>query len=317
MPALRDLNEDHLIAKHFGKLVAEIDDDCAAIKVPAGYNLLVSTDALCSGVHFTEDAAPHLIAQKAIRSNVSDIVASGGAPQWISWSLSLPSSLTESWIEDFLSGAREALNETSVHLIGGDLTRSPNGIFISVTVLGYVAPAYRLLRKTANVGDLLFVTGYLGEAGLGLDVILNQHQTKDPDHWLRRHFVPPYRGAFAQALAKACLATAMMDLSDGLATDLPRLAKASGRGFEVELSDIPISAKARAEGLDARKAYVYGEDFELLFTAPAEHRKAIGELAKRFQVPLHVIGSLTGESHQIIKLKDTPVTLDTAWRHFA
>lgn len=317
MSQLKDQKEDQLLKTMFGDLVADLQDDCAAIRWPADQLLLVSTDALCSGVHFFADAAPELIAQKAIRSNVSDIVASGGQPKWFSWSLSLPSHLPLTWLESFVKGAKQAMTETGVKLSGGDLTRAHHDIVISITVLGSVPPQDRLHRRGAQAGDGLWITGHLGEAGLGLEVIMGHVEVPDPDAWIARHFISPFRGSFASALAVSSLATAMMDLSDGLATDLPRLAKVNQLGFQIDLKDLPRSPKAKSVGLTCEQAFTFGEDYELLISVPSAHNQALVQLAKEHEVPIKKIGHLTTSSAFQVFKDEQPVNLPTAWQHFS
>lgn len=316
-----DISEDLIISNFFAPIASELNDDVAAITPPPDCQLLVSTDALQEGIHFLRESPANLIAQKALRVNTSDILASGGRPKWFTLSLSLPRDLELRWLTQFASGLMAAMNDTGAQLIGGDTTAAVNHIAISITIFGVVPTGKRLLRNGARPGELLCVTGTLGDASIGLDLLLGNTKLDPLDTyaWMERHFCPPFRGRFAQALAAHQYPTAMMDLSDGLLTDLPRLCKASGVGVRMQLEDIPINPEAVELGLTPVKALRAGEDYELLFTLKPEDWQQVQQIANKAETPVHCIGKVTEQEglHLTYQGEDLdPEKLHT-WKHFA
>jgi len=309
--------EDDLIARYFSGLVEEIGDDVAAVRPEKGTELLVSTDTLVEDVHFTRDVPAHLVGHKALRANVSDIVASGGTPHWLTLALSLPEDLPCAWLEAFVTGFEHACRDTNTDLIGGDLTRSVQEIGITVTALGTVPKGERLTRAGARAGDLVAVTGTIGDAHLGLEALRGVLELDRPQPWIERHFQPPFRHATARSVANLRLASAMMDLSDGLATDLPRLCSASGSGCRIALERLPLSDGAHAAGLDVLKAFTAGEDFELVMTVPQVRWEALLAIGRLTGVPLHAIGEVTVARDLTLTEKGTEIPWPKGWQHFS
>lgn len=261
------------------ELQCGIGDDCAVIRRGGGLVELVTTDALLEGVHFDLSwHPPGLLGRKAAAVNLSDIAAMGGTPRYAFLSLGLPGDYRSQWLEEFLAGFLARLAEFATVLSGGDTVRSLGGTMLSVTVLGEVAESELLLRSTARIGDLVLVSGPLGEAAAGLELCRRGQVTGAGDRWprlLTAHLDPEPELALGRLLAESGLVHAMMDLSDGLATDLANLCRESGVGAEVEEAALPISPETRqvAEFLQADPrawALAGGEDYRLLFTiAPA------------------------------------------------
>ena len=219
----------------------------------------------------------------------------GGAPVCFLLSLALPETLTGHWLDQFLGGLRRAAQESACPLVGGDTTRRDQ-VLINVTVVGHVPRGEAVLRSTARPGDLLFATGRLGEAELGLRFLRQSHKpTAVHNPHLQKHLYPQPRLALGRWLAERRLASAMMDLSDGLSTDLPRLCKASRVGARIEVQRVP---KTTHRGLPARRRYDPlelalhgGDDYELLFTArPGKRHLIPGVFAG---VPITLIGKIT------------------------
>lgn len=312
MTVIGQSREDDLIRGYLSDWVPDTGDDVAALTISQGEELLVSTDALIEGVHFIRAAPADLVGEKALRVNLSDIVASGGWPRWSVLTLSLPSDLPETWLADFARGYRRACDDTGTRLMGGDLTSAPKDIAISVTAMGTVTTGQRLTRAGATPGDLIVVSGVLGEASLGLAAILGNGDAR----WLRRHFCPPYRRDLSRALVADGLVSAMMDLSDGLATDLPRLCDASRVGCSVALENLPISTAARETGLAPIDAFSAGEDFELLMTVPEVSLSPLEARAARQGVRVSVIGSVTEDHSRELTRFGTPIEWPSGWRHF-
>lgn len=312
--------EDDLIAALIQPIADDLRDDTAQLSVPANHDLIVTSDALLEDVHFLRSSSPTDVGYKAVAVNVSDLAASGARPRWLSLSLGLPANLSTAWLRAFLTGFAAAMRVSGCSLIGGDTTRARRDIACSVTAMGLVPHGGAVGRHGGQAGDWIAVTGHLGDAALGLDFVLEQRQTEDAElasQLVQRHFRPPFRGNFASALAEARLLHAMMDLSDGLVTDLPRLCKASQVGARIHLDRIPRSALAQRAQVSPEAAACGGEDYELLLCGLPEHWPAVHQLAIQCQVPLQQIGNLTADNAVNYWRDDALVSLGgKAWRHF-
>jgi len=279
-----------------------IGDDAAVLEPTPGRRLIVTTDLLLEDVHFRRRwAEPADIGWKAIAVNVSDIAAMGAAPRWAVVALACPDGTPADEVEAFYEGALALADEHDTTIVGGDTSASPAGWVVNVTVIGEADTP--ILRSTARPGDVVAVTGTLGRAAGGLAVLeaatapsgLNADTLSA---LTAAHLRPRPRAAEGLWLATAGGVTAMMDLSDGLATDLPRLVEASGVGAHVSVSRIPLDAAARAAapavGADAMAwATGGGEDYELLLTcAPAAFERLGAGLAQACGCPLVAIGEI-------------------------
>jgi thiamine-monophosphate kinase len=271
---LADLGEAGLIARVAGTaalrpdVLAGIGDDCAVLREPDGSALVVTCDALIEGVHFRRDwSSAESIGHKALAVNLSDVAAMGAAPVAVFLTFSAPASLPVAWVDGFLAGLRALAALHGVDLLGGDTTGSPGPLALSLTVLGRAPLANVRYRSGAQPGDRLVVTGCLGDAAAALGHLLAGGACA-PE--LRRALEwPTPRVAAGQALGRLSGCTALMDLSDGLGTDLPRLLKASGVGARVDVARLPVSPAlleaCRGDRADAlRIALCGGDDYELL-----------------------------------------------------
>ncbi len=314
-----DFSEDDLIRTYFLPFSDGLDDDVARLKHTPGQELLLSTDALQEGIHFLRRSPARLIGEKVVRVNASDIVASGGVPRWLALSLSLPGKLEINWLGNFVEGLRRALEETGMELVGGDTTAAASHISICATALGTVPRGRSIPRSGARAGDFIGVTGYLGEATPGLDVILGKRRfdADITEYWVVRHFIPPFRGHFGAAVSSQV--TAMMDLSDGVATDLPRLCAVSGVRAEVELNALPLSPEALGVGLTPEQAFTGAEDYELLFTVPPSRWRALETIAQTCGTKITRIGFLgKGRGLRILKGgKPVKHPVLPPWKHFS
>lgn len=251
--------------------VCGIGDDCAVIPQHGGMETLVSTDMLMEGTHFLiEDVDPEQLGWKSAAVNISDIAAMGGSPLGSFLAFALPPTLSQEWVDKFMAGFREAAEAYSFPLLGGDTTSSPDRLCICVTVLGQAPEGSSLKRSSARPGDGIFVTGTLGDSGCGLESILRGYD-RDP-YLVARHYRPTPRLAEGKLLLECGHVHAMMDISDGVGSDLRHIMEESGAGAEVDLDKLPISDCARrfcaAHSLDpVDMALCGGEDYELLFTA--------------------------------------------------
>ncbi len=252
MKKLEGIGEDELIARLVelvptGHAEEGPGDDCAVVDDGGVDLVLLKTDALVEGVHFVREADAQQVGWKAVARVVSDFAAMGGFPERFLVTLALPGSMSLEWVENFYRGMGTCFERYGAVLVGGETCRVPQGsaAVISVAATGRVERGNVVMRSGGKVGDAIWVTGELGGslAGKHLDFTPRLEQAR----WLVEHFKP----------------TAMMDLSDGVARDLPRLAKASGCGFQLDLAAIPVS-----ECCNVKQALEDGEDFELLFTLP-------------------------------------------------
>ena len=277
-----------------------IGDDAALFAPRRGYQTILTCDWFLEGTHFMRDKhRADAVGWKCLARAVSDIAAMGGEPRCFLLSLALPASHTGSWLSEFLGGLRRAALKLKCPLAGGDTTRRRE-ICINITAVGEVRSGRAILRSGARAGDTIFVSGRLGEAELGLRLLRSAgrvNKINEKDAMLRKHLYPEPRIALGQWLAKRQLASAMMDLSDGLSADLPRLCTASGVGACIEAAKIPAvraSAKRGAKRFDAvNLALNGGDDYELLFTVrPGKARR----IPRVFQgIPLTAIGEITRE----------------------
>ena len=315
---IADISEDEIIKRFFEPITDGLGDDVARIMLSGDRELLISTDALIEDVHFLRRCPAHMIGEKAVRVNASDIVASGGAPRWFTLSVSLPPELELSWLSDFAEGIQRPMQEIGIHLIGGDTTRSPKHIAINITVFGTVGRGKSVPRSGARIGDWIGVTGNLGESLPGLEMLLGKRKLdrEQAQHWLIRHFCPPYRGPFAQDVATRV--SAMMDLSDGLAVDLPRLLQASELRGEVDLGRLPRSAEAVQIGVTPEEALSGGEDYELLFTVPQKRWHEIENIGNKHGVKVTQIGTVHEGKGLRYTFQGRPINPRPAsYKHFA
>jgi thiamine-monophosphate kinase len=289
--------------------------DDAAVLAPTGGELVVTTDVLVEGVHFVRrPTGARDVGHKAIVVNVSDIAAMGASPRSALCALVLPPDVEAAWVMELFGGMREACDEYALWLVGGDLSRGRDAS-IAVMVTGEVAPGKAVLRSGARPGDRVVVTGELGGSAAGLR--LSETATTPTEQQLalvRRHLRPTARVGEGGVLAGNG-ATAMMDVSDGLAIDLSRLARASSVGARVALGDVPVAAGATLDD-----ALGGGEDYELLVALPGDAavEAARSELKEGFGVPLTEIGRIVdGEGLAAIEPDGSERPLEpTGWDHF-
>jgi thiamine-monophosphate kinase len=291
-----------------------IGDDAALLVVPAGQELVVTTDTLVSGRHFPEATAPFDIGWKALAVNLSDLAAMGAEARWATLALTLPQS-DEDFLREFARGFFALAQREQVSLVGGDTTRGP--LSLTVTAMGLVPAGSAMTRSGARAGDDLYVSGTPGDAGLGLRLELGQWLDEiaaaDAEFALQRLRRPEPRLALGLALRE--LATACLDVSDGLAQDLGHLLAASGVGTEIELDRLPRSAALG--GIDPAFADILaltsGDDYELLFTAPAAARAQLETLP----VPCTRIGVMTAAPGLRLLRHGAPVEMPVAgFTHF-
>lgn len=291
---------------HGDGVVLGVGDDCALLQPTPGMQLAVTTDTLVSGIHFLPDDDPRGLGHKALAVNLSDLAAMGTRPRWAFLNLTLPA-VDEDWLADFAEGLFALADRHGVQLAGGDTTRGP--LSFGLTAMGEVPPGQALRRSGARTGDLVCVSGVPGEAGAGLAHRLNEHGLPDALVLgaLGRLHRPEPRVELGLALRG--LATSCIDISDGLAQDLGHILEASGVGATLELARLPSSPvlATLAHEMAWRHQLAAGDDYELLFTVPADLADRLASLP----TPVTVIGRIEAERGlRMIAPDDRPFTLE-------
>lgn len=292
-------SEFDLIRRHFTRPARHtelaVGDDAALLAPRPGMRLAVSTDMLVAGTHFFADTDPEGLGWKTLAVNVSDLAAMGAEPRWAFLALALPRA-DEAWIAAFARGFFACADAFGVDLAGGDTTRGP--LTLSVTIAGEVPAGAAITRGGARAGDELWISGQPGRAALGLAALRGEAELDAPQ---RTEFVDALlrpQPRVALGLALRGLASAMLDVSDGLLGDLRHILECSAAGAIVETAALPLAALT-ASGADTalcrRCLLAGGDDYELLFAAPPRHRSEIESLSARFGLALHRIGHLTAE----------------------
>lgn len=270
------LTEKALIARLRGQvkkgrgIITGIGDDCAVLRVPSDHEALVTTDFSLEGVHFRREWHPaESVGHRCLARGLSDIAAMGGEPIAVFVSLALPRDLSQSWVNGFSKGLLKLADSFGISLAGGDTAQSPGGVLADVMVLGSAPKGKAVLRSGANVGDGIYVSGELGGSAATLAQIMSLSKHKlNPNHF-PQHFFPQPRLALGRVLRERALTSAMIDISDGLSTDLAHICEESGVGAEILSEAIPRAAIGKhSHEVDLQFALHGGEDYELLFTAP-------------------------------------------------
>lgn len=319
--------EFSLIARYFDRVRSSrldvetgIGDDCALLNIPDKQTLAISTDTLVAGNHFLTDIDPADLAYKALAVNLSDLAAMGADPAWLTLAITLPE-VDEPWLEAFSDSLFECLNYYGMQLIGGDTTRGP--LSMTLGIHGFVPAGRALKRAGAKPGDWIYVTGTPGDSAAGLAILQNRLQVADAadsEYLLKRHLRPTPRILQGQALRD--LASAAIDLSDGLISDLGHIVKASACGARVDLNALPWS-DAMTRHVEPEQALRWalsgGEDYELCFTVPELNRGALEVAMGQLGVAFTCIGQMSADVEGIHFMRDgTPVTFDwKGYDHFA
>lgn len=319
------MKEFDLIKRYFAQggharkdVLLGIGDDCAITKVPENQHLAVTTDTLISGVHFLPNAPARSVAYKAVAVNLSDLAAMGAEPAWINLSLSLPD-CDEAWIDDFAKGLHELTEYYSVQLIGGDTVSGP--LALTITAQGFVPPNSELRRSNAKPGDWIYVTGHLGDAGAGLDILRGNIEVPEEhrDYLINRHYFPTPRVMAGTALRRT--ANTCIDVSDGLVADLSHILEHSECGATVHVDRLPVST-ALFDTVGAQQAYRYalsaGDDYELVFTVNEEQRGNLETSLQNANVKATCIGQITGGNGKVdLRLYDEKYELedDAGYEH--
>jgi thiamine-monophosphate kinase len=327
-------SEFELIARYFAPLARDFPgaygllDDAAVITPASDNELVVKTDTIVGGIDFLPDDPANLIARKGLRVNLSDLAAKGAVPRAYLLDLVLPNTVDEAWIAAFVTGLARDQAEYDIHLIGGDMSSTSGPITIAVTAFGE-APIGQIIRRgRAQAGDTIFVTGTIGDGALGLSVLSSALPSLDAGSaafLVDRYRLPQPRVALGPQLIG--IATAGLDVSDGLVADLRHLCAVSRLDAVIEAGSVPLSPAARVaiSGDPQRLAIALtgGDDYELLFTAPPAAATRIGELSRSFATPITPIGRMTaltrGDQPRVVVLDNVGRPLSFAsegWTHF-
>nr|WP_255696937.1 thiamine-phosphate kinase [Sandaracinobacteroides sayramensis] len=272
------------------KAARGLTDDCAILDWPLGLQLVATHDMLAEGVHFTPHCPPADIGWKLVAVNLSDLAASGARPVGLLLGAGIGDGRGLEWARELLRGVGQAVERYGVPLLGGDTIRSGPASVLSLTALGSVPPGAALERGGASVGDDLWLSGDIGAAGLGLRVALGESFGDADAALLKRYRRPMPRLALGQALRG--LASAAMDVSDGLLIDASRLAAASGLRADLRSADIPLSDMVLAAAVPVSELAALGDDYELLFAAHPGRRHEVEDAAAAARTPVHRIGRL-------------------------
>jgi len=321
------LDEFQRIARFFAPLAGPgalgLQDDVALIDGPAGTQYVLTTDTIVETVDYFPDDPPRQIAQKLLRVNLSDLAAKGAKPLFYLLTTALPASHDEAWLAEFSAGLAEDQARYGITLLGGDSSGTPGPATLGVTAIGGVASGKAILRSGAFSGDLIYVSGTLGDAALGLKVRkgeLASLTAEDRSYLVERYRRPRPRVELGQRLAG--LAHAMLDISDGLVADLRHLCEASEVAATIEAAALPLSPAAQrvlaADPAALQAALTGGDDYELLFTAPEAADRALAGLAAELGVQITAIGRI-GTGHDVTVLDAQKKVIDVAvggYRHF-
>lgn len=317
-----------MIARFFAPLASDpgafgLKDDAATISPAPGHELVVKTDAIVESVHFLKDDPPASVGQKALRVNLSDLAAKGAAPMGYLLTLALPDWVDDQWLSSFAGGLAEDQKRFAISLLGGDTDRTPGPLTLSVTALGQIAKGRMIRRSGAKAGDLVFVSGTIGDGGAGLSVLKGEGAKLDGrarEALSSRYRRPEPRLQLGQKLVG--IASASIDVSDGLIADLAHIAEVSSVRIVVEAARVPLSDGVRGlwgSSEDAiMRAATAGDDYEIAFTAPAAKRSQIEAAAKEARVPVSEIGRVeAGKGVVLLDAKGAAIPLTRAgFTHF-
>jgi thiamine-monophosphate kinase len=322
-------SEDGLIARFFAPIAGEgalgLKDDAARLTSKPDHDLVLTVDALVERVHFLPEDAPGSIARKALGVNVSDLAAKGADPAGFLLSLALPDDWTESWLAEFADGLGQASRDFSCPLLGGDTVKARGPLTLSVTAVGQVPAGRMVLRTTAKAGDVICVTGTIGDAALGLRLRsapawAEGLSPEERAHLADRYLHPRPRHRLAATLRSH--ASAAMDVSDGLAGDLAKMMRASGVGALIEADRVPLSGAA-AKAVQASPdlldlALTGGDDYEILCTVPEKNLDSFRKEADRVGITLSVIGRVvSGHDLPVFRINGLERRYDVgSYQHF-
>jgi len=323
--AIKPMHETATIEKFFcrspirdKKVVIGIGDDATVLNIPREQQLVMSMDTLNMGVHFPEQTSAFDLGFKAAAVNLSDLAAMAATPKWMTLSLSLPQ-IESQWLTEFGDGLFAMLEQHQVSLIGGDLNRGK--LSVTLQAHGLVPRGSAILRSNAQVGDLLYVSGVLGDAALALQALQKKTQLSPVALSQLLPALTRPQPQVSLGVGLRGLATAMIDISDGLSSDLPRLLMASDCGAEIDLQSLPLSKtmqNSMPSEVAKQFAFVGGDDYQLCFTAPTAAEASVARISEQLHVPLTQIGVINNSKE--LKLQNTSQSYSMlhakAFQHF-
>ncbi len=297
-------------------ILVGIGDDCAVLRPQQGRDLLVTTDFSLEGIHFRRDwHSPESAGHRCLARGLSDIASMGGEPLAVFLSLAVPRSLPQSWVQRFLRSLVALAEKHGATLAGGDTAESPSEILADIIVIGSVPKGKAILRSEARPGDLIYVSGELGGSASAIQQLQAKPKKKLNPRDYPRHFFPDPRVELGRILREKRIASAMIDTSDGLSTDLAHICEESGVGAELQAELIPRARVGKPAGeVDMELALYGGEDYELLFTASSSKRVP----SRAAGVPITQIGRITrAKKMSLLRSNSAAVTLHPrGWEHF-
>jgi len=298
-------------------------DDCATLSLSTGNEALYSLDTLVAGVHFFPDDPADLIAKKLLRVSLSDLASSGGTPKGYLLAANIPEDISYDWLKLFTDGLAEDQIEFGIALLGGDTTATTGPLSLSLTAIGEVPAGKAIRRSGAVIGDEIFVTGTVGDAALALrklDEIGREATAGEFPELYNRYVLPQPRSVIGSMLLD--IATACIDISDGIYADLQHICSASDVGAEILQNEIPLSQSAQklVQGNEDLWQFVYGggDDYELLFSANSENRTLIESLGERSGIQISFIGRVIPDGGvSILDPAGKKISVENVgWRHF-
>ena len=296
------------------EVVVPIGDDGSVISMNSSKQLVTTTDAITVDVHYPKGIEAESIGHRCLAINLSDMAAMGASAKWASLVFSMPS-IDYKWVEDFIIGFSNLANKNNVDLIGGDTIRGPE--FFAVTLQGYVEQDQFINRSNAMEGDLIYITGHLGSAAYGLELIISNNQN-DSGHFIHSFLYPSPR--IKESILIAKYASAMIDISDGFYCDLRKISSELNKGFKVDVLTLPIepnliekTSKDRAINL----ALTGGDDYELCFTVPEKHEKQfLNELTSEFDTLFTCVGKITDSQELLVAGNEGYALPESTFEHF-
>ncbi|MDA7705093.1 thiamine-phosphate kinase [Rickettsiales bacterium] len=307
------MKEFDIIEKHFKKLAinsqlsCDLGDDTANIILPDNQKLVISKDIMAQDTHFRREYGGHKIAYKLLSSNLSDLAASGAKPHSFMLGFTKNDTIDDQFIISFCNALRDLSEKYNISLIGGDTISSKSQLFFSITVFGTIAKNKKLSRNNAKNGDLIFMSGNIGDSYIGLQILENKIKITDQkikDYFLSKHFYPNAQIDLGQKLSEYNLANSAIDISDGLFADLQHICNNSQLMANIFIDKIAISSHAKDLNLNIMDLCQAGEDYELIFTAKKENKQKIQKLSQDLNLKITEIGFLEQNLDSKIKLFD-------------
>ena len=312
--------EFSLIQKYFTwdkppkSVAVGVGDDAAILNVRENKQLVISVDTLVSGVHFPEETEPHAIAHKALAANLSDLAAMGADPAWFTLSLTLPE-VDDDWLSEFSAGLRNLADQNDIFLVGGDTTQG--SLSITIQVIGFTETNKAILRTGAKHGDKIYVTGTLGDAAAGLQIIQDKlfFEPQDAAECISRLEYPQPRNNISRVIRG--FASSCIDVSDGTLADLQHILDASNVGATINTDHIPLSPSLKKLSPQIAKelALTGGDDYELLFTLSPLKEHQLTSITESRKIPITCIGSID-KNIKGIQLSPKIELLTTGFQHF-